>query len=157
MGHLLTTFYWSTSSFSGIGPLHEGPFFVGTLNKLFRAEVRGQVNYQASVVGPASVGVNSPAWGLQQVPHGSAANDPVTSTDDDTWLIRRQIGQDDYLTSWAPNTANANILAGSEVSDSWHGQLAIGAATDLFLSFKSSSGIAIGNMNTFGTIRIWWA
>jgi len=157
MGHLLTTFYWSTSSFTGAGQLNEGPFHVGTLNKLFRAEVRGAMNYQGASNGSHGVLANFPAWGLQQVPHGAAALDVITSTDDDTWLMRRQTGSEDILTAWAPDSAIGTLFASNGIEDDWHGQLAVGADTDLYLSLKSSTGAGVNNFNTFGTIRIWWA
>lgn len=153
---LLTTFFWNTSSFSGSAQLNEGPFFVGFVNKFFKVEVHGMINFQGAVFGSSSVEANFAAFGLQQVPHGAAALDVITSTDNETWFMRRQIGQDDHRAVWAPDTSNSALLASQVVTDRWAGQLAIGADTDLFLSVKTSTGAALGNLNSFGTIRLWW-
>lgn len=157
MGHLLTTFYWSTSSFSGAGQLNEGPFHVGNVNKFFRFEVRGVMNFQGIAYGGTTVEANYSAWGLQQVPHGAAALDVITSTDNDTWLMRRQTGSNDTRFAWTPDTNLAAVLRSEAIADDWRGQLAIAADTDLYLSIKSSTGGVVDNYNTFGTIRLWWA
>jgi hypothetical protein len=156
MSHLLTTFFWNNAAFSGAGQLNIGPFFVGFVNKFFRAEVRGQVNYQGVVLGSASVQANFLAWGVQQVPHTTAALDVITSADSDTWFVRRQSGTDDSVIAWAPSTNNAAVLVTNETADDWAGQLAIGANQDVFISFKTSTGAALSNFNTFGTVRLWW-
>lgn len=157
MGHLLTTFFWSTSSFSGTAQLNEGPFFVGNVNKFFRAEVRGQVNYQIPNIATGSVTANLLAWGLQQVPHTNAALDVITSPDSDSWMMRRQTGQEDTSATWAPASSQGAIVTSYAVIDDWAGQLAIGGNTDMFLVLKTSTGQTIPNVNTFGTIRVWWA
>lgn len=157
MGHLLTTFFWSTSSFTGSAQLNEGAFFIGNVNKLFRAEVRGLINYQGVVLASTGVNANFPAWGLQQIPHGNAAQDVITSGDNDSWLCRQQTGLGDTNSSWAPSSSNGANLVTNAIQGEWAGQLAIGANTDVFLSIKSSTGASLSNLNTFGTIRLWWA
>jgi hypothetical protein len=157
MSHLLSTCFWSTTSFSGTGQLSEGPFLIGTVTKFFRAEVRGQINYEGVNFGDVSVLANFAAWGLQQVPHGDAAHDVVTDTDSDTWLARRQIGSQDYFSGYAPNTDTAAFFRGYSIADDWAGQLAIGAETDVYLAIKATEGNSLDNLNTFGTIRLWWA
>jgi hypothetical protein len=156
MSHLLTTFFWTTSSFSGAGQLDEGPFHVGTVTKFFKMQVRGQINYQGVAASGTVILANLPAFGVQQVAHGAAANDVITSGDSDTWLMRRQTGSDDQVLSWAPNTATGAIVLTNAVRDDWAGQLQVGGDTDLYLSIKSSNGAAVTNLNTFGTIRLWW-
>jgi len=157
MSHLLTTFFWSTDAFSGSGQLNEGPFHVGTVTKFFRFEVNGEMNFQGASLADTGVLSNGGAWGLQQVPHGADSEDVISSTDNDTWLIRRQIGSQDVLTSWAPTSDVGAILVSSVVEGSWAGQLAIGADTDVYLSVKNSVGGSLSNFNTFGTIRLWWS
>jgi hypothetical protein len=156
VSHLLTTFFWNNASFSGGSQLNMGPFFVGTLNKLFRAEVRGQINYQGFTLSGTGVLANSPAWGLQQIAHGTSAQDVITSSDNDSWLMRRQTGSEDVLTAWTPTTNNGAVYVSNAIADDWAGQLAVGAATDLYLSIKTSASLSVPNYNAFGTIRIWW-
>ncbi len=153
---LMTTFFWNNASFTGSSQLDIGPFFIGFVNKIYKMEADGEANYQGSVLGTSSVFANFLAWAVQKVPHGTAANDLVSTADGEDWFIRRQTGSEDYATSWAPNTSNAGVLAGVKLVDKWAGQLAIGADTDLFVSFKSSTGASLANFNTFGTVRIWW-
>jgi hypothetical protein len=156
MSHLLTTFFWANSSFSGSGQDNEGPFHVGNVNKFFRFEVRGEVNYQGATVSTSSVFANIIAWGVQIVPHGNSPEDVVTSADSDTWLMRRQVGSEDSFTTWAPSTDDAGVLASNAIADDWAGQLALGGADmDCYLSLKPTTG-SVANANTFGTIRLWW-
>ena len=157
MSHLLTTFFWSTSSFSGTSQLNEGPFHVGTLNKLFRVEVRGEINYQGASLADDAVTANYAAWGLQQIPHGDSALDVISSTDNDTWLCRRQTGSQDTVLAWAPTADVAAVMVSNTVADDWAGQLAIGADTDVYLVIKGSTSVGLPNFNTFGTIRLWWS
>jgi hypothetical protein len=156
MTHLLTTMFWSTSSFSGTSQLNEGPFHMGTVNKLFRFQVRGLINYVGTAVTDMSITANLPAFGVQQVPHGNSPNDVISSTDNDTWLVRRQTGENDTMGSWAPSSDTGVLFVQNAVRDDWAGQLAIGADTDVYLSIKTSTGQTLPDFNTFGTIRVWW-
>lgn len=153
---LLTTFFWNNPAFSSSGQLNLGPFFVGHVDKFYRAEVRGAVNYQAVPLGSTSVVANLLAWGVQQVPHTAAAEDVITSFDSDTWLVRGQTGLDDMLVGWAPSTDVADVLITHATCDNWAGQLAVGLDTDIWISFKTSNGTVAPNFNTFGTVRLWW-
>jgi hypothetical protein len=156
VSHLLTTFFWTTSSFSGTGQLDEGPFHVGTVNKFFRAEVRGNINYEGVSVADTGVFANYAAWGLQQIAHGSSPLDVVSSADDDAWLMRRQTGSQDVVPAYAPNSDTGAFFVTNTVADDWAGQLAIGADTDVYLVIKGITGSGLANLNTYGTIRLWW-
>jgi hypothetical protein len=153
---LLTTFFWQTSSFSGSGQLNMGPFFVGFVEKFYKFEVNGQINFQGSAISVASVLANPIVFGVQQVPHTAAGEDIITSFDSETWLVRRQTGSQDLVTTWAPSTDTAAVLGSLATRDRWAGQLAIGGDTDLWVSMKTSNGSSTGNINTFGTVRLWW-
>ncbi len=153
---LKTTFFWSYPSFSGTSQLDLGPFFVGFVNKFYKVQVHGACNFQGAVYGSSSVAANFLGWGVQQVPHTAAAEDLITSADSETWFIRRQTGQNDQTKVWSPDSNNAAVLTTQATTDDWAGQLAIGGDTDLWVSFASTTGAAVGNMNTFGTVRLWW-
>ena len=153
---LLTTFFWNTASFSGTGQLNIGPFFVGFVEKFYRVEIRGEMNYQGASLTDTGVLANFPAWGVQQVPHTAAGEDVITSFDGYTWFARRQTGCLDYITSWAPTTDTAAVIAGVAMTEDWAGQLAIGGDTDIWVSIKTATGAALSNFNTFGTVRLWW-
>lgn len=153
---LITTFFWTYPAFSGSSQLNLGPFFVGHVNKFFRVEIRGELNYQGAVVGSSGVFANFPAWGVQQVPHTAAAEDVITSFDSETWFARRQTGSNDVGVAWAPDTDNAAVLASVALSEDWAGQLAVGLDTDIWVSFKSATGASVPNFNVFGTVRLWW-
>lgn len=157
MGTQKEVVYPTVAAFSGAGAVFFGPYPSGTVNKLLRAEVHGAANYQGLAVGASSVFTNQLLWGLQWVAHGAGALDPVTSSDDDHWLIRQQTGDQSYATSWAPSTATAGVLSGVQLAGSWAGQLPIGASIDLFLALKSDTGLAVANLNVFATIRWWWS
>jgi len=157
MSHLLTTFFWSTDSFSGASQLNEGPFHVGTVTKFLRAEVRGNINYQGASLADNGIFANYAAWGLQQIPHGDAALDVYTDTDSDTWLMRRQTGSQDVVPAYAPTTDVGAFFVSNTVADDWAGQLAIGADTDMYLVIKATEGNSLASLNTFGTIRVWWS
>jgi len=156
MGHQLSTFYWSTDSFSGVGQLNEGPFHIGVVNKIFRARVRGAINFQGETITATSVAANLPAFGLQIGPHGFVPDDVGSSPDDDSWLVRRQTGSADTMISWAPASDDAAQLASLTVADDWAGQLALsGADMDVYLLIQTTT-TALPNFNTFGSTRLWW-
>lgn len=153
---LKTTFFWNYPAFSGTSQLNLGPFFIGFVNKLYKVQVRGQVNYQGVTLGSSSVLANFLAWGLLWVPHTAAATDVITSADDETWISRRQTGDDDYPVEIAPSSGTSGVLLTNAINDDWAGQLAIAQDADLWMCFKSSTGASISNLNTFGTVRLWW-
>lgn len=157
MSHLLTTFFWTNSSFSGSSQLSLGAFFIGDVNKVFKVKVRGQQNYQGQSIGDTSVSANLAAWGVCTVPHGSSPLDVITSSDSDSWFIRTQIGLDDHEGVWAPNTDTAAHISSAAMVDEWAGQLSFGgAATDLYVCIKTVSS-ALPDLNTFGAVRLWWS
>jgi len=153
---LLTTFFWGNASYSGSAQLNVGPYHVGFVNKFFRVEVHGQINTQAQPLGDTSVLANRLVFGVQQVPHTASAEDVITSSDSDTWFVRRQVGDSDMVVGWAPSTDVASVLPTNAVHDDWAGQLAIGADTDVWFSFRNSDLTVQPNYNTYGTMRIWW-
>lgn len=156
MSHLLTTFFWSSSSFSGSGQNAFGPFRVGLVNKLFKLQTRGGINFQGAVLNSSGVTANFLSWGVCIVPHGTSPPDVITSFDSDTWIARRQTGLDDTLVGWAPDTSNGAVLGGFGITDDWAGQLSYGHNDqDLYFCVKALVG-SLANANTFGTCRLWW-
>jgi hypothetical protein len=152
----LTTFFWRTSSFSGSGQLNIGPEFIGHVNKFFRVQVRGEVNYQGASLTDTSVLANILCFGVQQVPHTAAAEDLISSVDSETFFTRRQSGSQDTTMGWAPSSDTGALIATVTVTDDWYGQLAVGLDTDVWVSFKASDGGSLANLNTYGTVRLWW-
>lgn len=157
MGHLLSTFFCTTSAFSGSSQLNEGPFHVGTANKFYKLQVRGQVNFQGKAVAAGSVAANDFAVGVVIVGHGDAAPDVITSSDNDGWLVRGNFGRSDYTVTWAPSSDTGETLVTYAIKDRWAGQLAVGSDVDLFLCVKSTDGVALANLNLFATMRLWWS
>jgi hypothetical protein len=157
MGTLHNLFYWGTGSFSGTGQFDEGPFAIGAINKLLRAEVRGELNFQGDTFGDTSVSANLLMWGLQIVPHGDAAQDVIVSDDNDSWLLRRQTGGYDYPKVFSPSTDTAAALTSIGMREDWAGQLAEGISVDAYLSFAPPFGGSTPNFNTYGTLRFWYA
>lgn len=149
--------YPSIASFNSNLLLSFGPYDSGTVVKLFRAEVRGKINYQGELIGSTTVEANFQVWGLQWVSHGSAALDPVTSTDDDHWLIREQVIGGTTRAVWSNATTDAYSLKGDTISADWSGQLLVSDHIDLYLVMRAPTGVTIDNMNFFGTIRWWWS
>lgn len=156
MTTLVEVVYPSTSSFSGTSQLNLGPYFVPDVKRLLRAEVHGAVNFQGATISVSSVVANFQLWAVQWVPHGSSPADIVTTADGDQWLMRQQLGQDDALTTWAPSTDAAALLASLALNGWWAGQLAINGSIDLYLSLKAPTGASIPNMNLFASLRFWW-
>lgn len=153
---LVEVVYPNTAAFSGISQLNEGPFFVPSVKRLLRAEVRGAINYQGATISNTSVFGNFQLWSLQWVPHGTPAQDCVTTADGVQWLIRQQIGTSDGAIAWAPSTTAAATLSTNGMHADWAGQLAINGDIDLYLSLRAPTGASIANMNLFASIRFWW-
>lgn len=156
MGHLLSTYYWKQSAFSGTTQLDLGPFDIGVVNKLFKAEANGQVNVQAQAIGSSGVTSNELTWAVYWVPHGNPSLNIITTFDSDTFLIRRQTGSEDNYTTWAPSTATGVMNQTLATVDRWAGQLFLNQHADLWISMVTSTGAGWSNSNTFGTVRLWW-
>jgi hypothetical protein len=153
---LMTTFFWSNSAYSGSAQLNIGPFFIGFVEKIYKMEVRGQTNIQGVVVNSSSVRANFAVFAVQKVPHGAPAANIITTADSEDFFVRRQTGSNDVFSTFAPSTDTAADLVTYSTADDWAGQLAIGADTDLWVSFVASTGVVLSNFNTFGTVRLWW-
>lgn len=149
--------YPSTSAFSGTAQLNLGPYTVPNVKTLLRVQHRGKVNFQGVSIGDTTVEANTPLWAVQFVPQGNAPADVVTTVDGGTWLIRRQLGSTETRLAWAPNTDTAAYLATVDLTDDWHGQLALGISIDLYLSMRAPTGATINNLNLFSSLRFWWA
>lgn len=151
------TEYPSSGSFSGSGQFDFGPFFIDSVVKLLRHEVRGQVNYQAVTAGDTSVQANKLLWAVQWVPSGDSPSDIVTTVDGPQFPIREQLGTLDLLTTWAPSTDTSGLMTSSGLRSFWAGQLVVNQSIDLYLSFKAPTGEAIANANFFASLRTWWS
>lgn len=149
--------YPSTSSFSGTSQLDLGPYHLGLVKTLLRAEVHGQVNFQGAVISSSSVTANFQLWAVQYVPAGNPANNIVTTADGPAFLIRQQVGSEDMLSTWAPNTSNAAVIGALALEGEWAGQQPINASIDLWMSLKAPTGASIPNQNLFASLRFWWS
>lgn len=148
--------YPSSAAFSGTAQVNFGPFFISSVGKLLRHEVRGQINTQGASVGPGSVFANTILWAVQWVPTGNSPSDIVTTIDGPQFPIREQLGASDLVTSWSPSTAAGEILASLGLRSFWAGQLVVNQSIDLYLSLKTPNGSAIQNSNLFASLRTWW-
>lgn len=157
MTTLVQVVYPNTSAFSGTAQLNEGPFFIPSVNTLIRCEVHGQVNFEALSLSATGVVGSFQLWSVQWVPHGTPAQDCVTTADGPRWLIRQQLQTSDYYTTWAPTSGPGVFLNGGSLTGKWAGQLAINGDIDVYLSLRAPTGAAIANQNLMGSIRFWWA
>jgi hypothetical protein len=114
-----------------------GPFNISGLGKLSRVRVRGVVTFPLATFGSATQLYNSTVWGIQHVPHGSAANDAISGGDSDAWLDLAEHVPDEINATWAPTSANAFSVTGGPLRLDWAGQLAINANTDFWFSMTS--------------------
>jgi hypothetical protein len=157
MSHLLSTFYFNSSAFSGSSQESIGPLEIGDVNKLFRCHARGAINAEAQTLATGGVMANFWVWGVNIVPHGDSPDDVITSSDSDAWLIRGQAGLNDYVSTWAPSTDDCGVFFGYGITDEWAGQLSLaGAASDMYLCIKSATS-GLPNANVFATVRLWWS
>lgn len=152
-----TVFYWGTVSFSGAGQFNEGPFVMGSVTTMLRAKVTGGINHQGVAFGATSVANNELLWGLSIVPHGSAAPNIITETDNNNVLIRKQTSLGNIATFWAPSTDTAAYIRSLDMNDRWAGQYIFLASMDMWLSFAPPFGGSTDNFNTYGTVEAWWA
>jgi len=148
--------YPSTGAFSGTSQLNLGPFTAGPVFKLLQARLRGQVNFQGATLGATSVLANVILYGVQYGVHGFTPADVVTSAYDATWLIRQQLGHSDFITSWAPPTSSAPVIASLGLEGWWAGQQYINSTIDYYLSLRAPTGVAVANFNLYGSIEIWF-
>lgn len=153
----VATVYPSVSSFSGTGQLDIGPYFIPSPKRLIRAEVRGMVNFQAFSLSNVGVLANFQLWAVQYADHGSAPANIVTTADGLPWLIREQLGHEDYVSAWAPTSGPGIVLSGSTLRAEWAGQTDIGRDIDLWLSLRPPTGVSVANQNVFASLRFWWS
>ena len=149
--------YPSSSSFVGTAQVNLGPYNIPTVGRLLRVEVRGQVNFQTTTFGSASVLANTILWAVQWVPQGNGASDIITTADGPQFPIREQLGQQDLLGFWAPSTDTAALCAALGLRSFSAGQVHVGESIDMYLSLKTPTGVSFGNANLFASLRFWWS
>jgi hypothetical protein len=149
--------YPTTTSFSGSAQLNEGPFLVPTVNTFLRVEVRGKINFAGVAISPTGIENNWQLWGVQWVPHGSPANDVVTTADGPQWFIREQVGSEESRVVWAPSTDVPAYMAGYPLKAEWAGQQQINQSIDLYLSLRAPTGVSIPTMDLYASLRLWWS
>lgn len=151
------TEYPSVSSFSGTSQLNIGPFFISSVGKLLRHEVRGQLNAQGQTISGTSVSANTALWAVQWVPHGNSPSNIISTVDGPQFPIREQLGTTDKDLTWAPTTGGADTLGSWGLRSFWAGQLVINQSIDLYLCVNTPTGIGLANCNLFASLRTWWA
>lgn len=149
--------YPSTTSFSGSGQLDLGPFFIPSVIKLLRVEVRGKINFQAVTFDSAGVEANFILWSVQWVPTSTSPNNCVTTADGPQWPIREQIGSQETRMTWAPSTDVSATMAGYAIKAEWAGQVEVGESIDMYMSLRPPTGSSVPNYNLFASLRFWWA
>lgn len=157
MGIQVAVVYPSVSSFSSSAQLNIGPFGIPFVNKLLRAEVRGQVNFQGVPLAANGVHANFQLWAVQWVEAGTAPGDCITTADGLNWLIREQMGTQDTTSNWAPTSGPGVDIISYGLKAEWGGQIPIGRSIDLWLSSRAPTGVVVPNMNLFASLRFWWS
>lgn len=157
MTHNLSTFFANTGSFSGAGQLSLGPFNIGTVSKIYRMQLRGNMSFQGVTIGTSSVFAGWYVVAVQWVPHGDPMNDVVLTSDYDGFLTRSQVGLSDITATWAPSTDAAGNLAWVAFRDEWRGQGNIGQNADLWFGMKPAGSGSSPNLNVYASMRLWWS
>jgi hypothetical protein len=156
VSHLLYSLTWLNSSFSGSSQIAMGPFPMGDVNKLFKLQAHGAINFQGATVATSSVFANFLTWGVCLVPHGNSPPDVLTSSDSDAWLIRTGLGNTDFAIGWAPSTDNAGNIGSYAMDGDWAGQQSYGGASqDVFVCLRAFVG-SVANANSMGQARLWF-
>lgn len=149
--------YPSTGSASGSGQVDLGPFYVPAVTTLLRAEVRGKINFETLSINYPFYEANYQLWALQWVPHGTVAQNCITSADGKQWLIRQQVGSEESRIAWAPTSDTGLYLATYPTVAEWAGQQYIGESIDLYLSMAPPTSAGVDAFNYYGSIRFWWS
>ena len=157
MTHLITTFFWEATNFSGTSQLDVGPWNIGNVNKLFRLQTRGTVDFHSTNITSPTVFGSPVAWGVQIVAHGTSPSDVISDPDSDQWLMRVRAGTGEGNATWSPNSNTATTVQAVATADDWAGQLALGAVNiDAWVSFKGFPFLSLAEFDTYGTLRFWW-
>lgn len=151
------TEYPSVSAFSGTSQLNIGPFFISSVGKLLRHEVRGQLNAQGQNISNTSVGANVALWAVQWVPAGNSPSNIITTVDGPQFPIREQMGTEDQERVWALATDVAATVPSFGLRSFWAGQLVVNQSIDLYLCVNTPTGIGLANCNLFASLRTWWS
>jgi hypothetical protein len=150
-------FYYDQTSASGSAQINQGPFHLGTVNRLLQIEAVGTLNYQSQTLSVPTVLTNNILWGVSLVPHGSAVLDVLVSLDNDQWPIRQMIDFGSYVSWWAPSSAVGVAMVGAALNKLWRGQLILLADTDMYLSWGLPFGGSFADFNAVGSLRAWWS
>lgn len=155
-GHIL--WFFDNTFSSAATQQNIGPFNPGTVNRIFKAAIRGQISYQSSTVAQPYVTANDILWGLQYVAHGASPLSAASSAPSDQWLWRCNVAnRTDTLHVFAPSTATGVSQAVVSLKEDYHGQgNRPGGDIDVYVSVLSSFGISVGPILLLGSIDFFY-
>lgn len=147
-------FYFNATNSSSPTQLNQGPWEIGSLNKLLRVRLRGNITVGVVTdIASSSTFSNNLNLGIQFGNHGYTPHNVVTddALTDFLWTGQQIVGPGQ--TMWAPSTDTPGYFAYTVLNEEWNGQFLIQADTDFYLSFGNPFGSDTGPYNVAGTVE----
>lgn len=134
-----------------------GPFNPGVVDRIFRAEVSGELSYTSTTITHPFTTTSDLVWGLQWVAHGGSPQAILTSTPSSQWLWRQNVGSRTDITHvFAPSSATGVSQVDASLAMSYSSQgNRPGSNIDVYLSVQAGFGVItipillIGSINFF--------
>ena len=117
-----------------------GPLNVTSMSKLFAAKVTGSILGGYTSIPPGAATDNAVFIGVQWVSHGSTPLSVVTQSTSSNFLKVRQMSQENMVSTWAPDSGNAEFGIWSGIDLDWRGQLPLGSNIDFWFSMGQTIG-----------------
>lgn len=151
-GHIL--WFFDNTFASAATQQDIGPFNPGSVTRIFRAAVHGELAYQSSLIGHPFVSASDLLWGLQYVAHGASPLNALTSGPNNQWLWRQNVStRSDTVKAFAPSSATGVSQGANSLFEEYSSQgNKPGGNIDVYLSVVSVFGIAVAPILLLGSI-----
>lgn len=156
VGHIL--WFFDNTFASAATQQNIGPFNPGTVDRIFKVAVRGQISFQSSAVANPYVTANDILWGVQWVAHSGSPQNIQTSAPGDQWFWRNNVAnRTDTLHVFAPSSATGVSQAVNSLEQDYCSQgNRPGANIDVYVSVIANFGISVAPILLLGSIDFFY-
>lgn len=148
--------YFFRTTGSPAATFNQGPWNVGTINKLFHVKLSGSIYAGFTAFSSTGFLLDNPTlWGVQMIGHGGTPLDLVSGANDYRWLGQGapDLGEETIVL----DETVANFNYGIQASLGWefHGQQPVGIDVDFYFSVADAWGTA-ATWAVGGMIEVEW-
>lgn len=121
----------------------QGPWNVGTINKLFHVKLSGSIYAGLTDIPASSFQIDNPSlWGVQMIAHGGTPLDLVVGANDYRWLGQGALQLGEESIAIDATVTGINYAIQTTLNWEFFGQMPVGIDVDFYLTIADAWGSA---------------